>query len=174
MPRPLFSVRFPAALTEALDHCAEDRQWSRSDLVEKIIAALTSDHREEIVRTLVLGPATEKLNLRLSPEARAHLTELAGDLAPAEFLRRAVANILADGLDEDDGSSQPEAAPYGRDAHLGLLWLFVLALGAAVAALVWLLLRFAPGPSKPDRGPGSVPPTPESGPRGQLPEDLEP
>jgi predicted transcriptional regulator len=78
MPRPLFSVRFPAALTEALDHCAEDRQWSRSDLVEKIITALTADDREEIVKTLVPGAATEKLNLRLSPEVRGRLTELAG------------------------------------------------------------------------------------------------
>lgn len=87
-----------------------------------------------------------------------------------------MANVFADSLDDDDNPSEPVTTPYDRggETHVALLWLLALALVAAVAALVWVLLRFAPAPFEPDRGRGSAPPTPDPGSRGQLPEDFEP
>src|SRR5437764_358356 len=95
MGRPSFSVRFPVELAHALDRIAEHHGQSRSDLVEMVIAGLGAEDREMVLKTTVTGAPTEKLNLRLTADALARLKQLAGDLEPADFLRRTIACAVA-------------------------------------------------------------------------------
>jgi hypothetical protein len=181
MPHPLFSVRFPAPLAQALDNWAAERQCSRSGLVETIITTVTADDRDEILGTQVVGGPTVKLNLRLRSETLDHLKQLAGDLRPADFLRRTMANVLGDTVDQDAASDDPAAAQPGRggaiqssEAHVALIRLFALALVAALAALVWVFLRLRHRPSEPYEPPDPLPPSPDPEPRGQLSAETEP
>lgn len=159
MPGIPLSIRFPAPLAAALDQCAEAREWPRSSLVDTIIRAMAAATREEILNTPVPGAATEKLNLRLSPAALAHVKALAGDRPHADFLRRAVArqfpvtpdvvvpnrpSISTAGTGRTRGSAGPNAAVMIR----------AVALMVGIAALVfWLYRRLgdhrAPGPHFP-------------------------
>jgi hypothetical protein len=177
------SVRFPFQLAAALDHVAAKRQSSRSDLVERIIMAAQSSDRDEILGTPVPGPPTEKLNLRLSPEALAHWKALAGDVPPAAFLRRMIAWVVppdlqppaaargdghepasararrrvhADHADVEDGAEVAAAVQAGM---AGLVLLAIFLLGALVTLVVWLIWRKT---DPPPSGPGDDP-------RGQLP-----
>jgi len=88
MARPLFSVRLPRDLAEALDRIAEHAGQSRSDVVEMLIKGLDSEDRDMVLKATVAGAPTEKRNLRLSSDALTRLKQLAGDLELADFLRR--------------------------------------------------------------------------------------
>lgn len=185
MARIAFSIRFPVELAEALDQIAQRRGYSRSDLVETVIGVVDAEDREAIVKTTVVGAPTEKRNLRLSAAALDHLRQLAGDLEPSDFLRRALAHVV--GI-FPPGERQ-EAAPSGNShgpgprrtrrpqgrrgavdevelgaAHGAPIVLVVvpvlLAFGALVAFIVWLICR---GLAPPSPGPGDDR-------RGQLPD----
>ena len=90
MPRVAFSVRFPVDLAAVLDGWVKEHDVSRSDVVEAIIEAAAAEDRDVILGVAV-GPATERVNLRLSPERLAQLKATAAGVPPAEFLRLAVA-----------------------------------------------------------------------------------
>jgi hypothetical protein len=183
MARPSFSVRFPAELAKALDRIAEHRGQSRSDLVEMVIKELDAEDREMVLKTTVTSAPTEKRNLRLSPDALTRLKQLAGDLEPADFLRRTVACVVAMAPPEwYQTAAQPQnghgatssrthrgaqsrsargedqvdfaAAPSGVAA---LAVLAVLVIGALVTLIVWLIFRRpeppSPGPGNDRRGP---------------------
>jgi len=175
MARTAFSVRFPASLADALDNWASVRHFSRSDLVEAIITATTAKDREEILQAPVTGAPTEKLNLRLSPWALAHLSQLAGDLPAADFLRRTVAAALefAGQAPEPRGPSAASSPSAGRrsrtrhdsetEAHAPLLGLVVvLVVITALGIVIWLLVQAFARASEPP----PPPPGPDS--RGQL------
>jgi len=168
MARTAFSVRFPASLADALDTWAEARQFSRSDLVEAIITATTAENREQILQAPVTGAPTEKLNLRLSPWALAHLAQVAGDVPPADFLRRTIAAAL-EVAGQASAASSPRVGRRSRtgagsetEVHAPLIGLVVLvgiaALGIVISLLVQALAR-ASEPPPPPPGPDS---------RGQL------
>lgn len=181
MGRPLFSVRFPPDLAESLDRIAEHREQSRSDLVEMLIRGLDDEDRDMVLKTTVTGAPTEKLNLRLSAEALTRLKQLAGDLEPADFLRRLTACIVAmappewrqreaaqasrhrrvhTNYSDVDGAAVAAAAQTGA-ASLALLAIFLIA--AFVTLIVWLISRDigppASGPS--DNSGGQLPPGPK-------------
>lgn len=181
MARTAFSVRFPAPLADALDDWAAARQSSRSDLVEALITATTGEDRDEILQVRASGAPTEKLNLRLSPAALAHLAQLAGDLPPADFLRRMVAAALgfagqtpAESRGPSSAASSPRAGRRSRvraverdnsedaEFHAPLIGVVVLVLIAALGIVIWLLVRVL--------APASEPPAPSPDPdsRGQL------
>jgi hypothetical protein len=166
MGRPLLSVRFPAPLANALDDLAQKQQWSRSDLVEKLIEGITVDDREEILQTRLSGPPTERLNFRLSPETVDRLRDLASDVGPAEFLRRTVA-CAVEGVQGSDLSRpnstqarsgrRPERyAATGqpvvvvpRGASLLIFLAILVALGAFAVFHVWRIRRMAEPPTAP-------------------------
>jgi hypothetical protein len=179
MARTAFSVRFPATLADALDDWAAARQSSRSDLVEAIITATTAADCEEILQAQVSGAPTEKLNLRLSPAALAHLAQLAGALSPADFLRRTVAAAVgAEGrtvtgpqnpaaassprAGRRSGARAAECAASGTNVHAPLIGLVVLVLIAALGIVIWILVQAIARASEPS----PPPPGPDS--RGQL------
>ena len=87
MARPLFSVRLPRDLAEALDRIAEHAGQSRSDVVEMLIKGLDSEDRDMVLKATVAGAPTEKRNLRLSTDALTRLKQL--ESARKEF----VANV---------------------------------------------------------------------------------
>ncbi len=184
MARMAFSVRFPLGLAGALDRIAEYAGQSRSDVVETLIEGLDSGDRDLVVKTTVDGAPTEKLNLRLSPDALTRLKQLAGDLEPADFLRRTIAYVVAmappewnqeaAAQDNDHGPASERArrrvradmeegaeveAPVQAVAA-GFALLAILLIGALVALIVWLISR--------DTGPGTAG---AGDPRGQLPPD---
>jgi Ribbon-helix-helix protein, copG family len=182
MGRPLFSVRLPVALAEALDRIAGHAGQSRSDLVETIIKGLDGEDRDMVVKTAVAGAPTEKRNLRLSNDALTQLKRLAGDRELADFLRRMLAYVVAmappqwhqpvgaqrnghraasartrhgvraDYADDVEGVADVQA----HSAALAVLAVFLIA--ALVALIAWLTWRETP----PDSGPSDDP-------RGQLP-----
>lgn len=186
MPRIAFSVRFPVELAEALDQIAERGRCSRSDLVETLIGDVDAEDREAIIKTPVVATSSEKRNLRLSPNALQRLRELAGDIAPSDFLRRTITYVVGMAPPE----WRPEAAPPGTGARpvspqprrnhrrrradgegvevghvhggpIGLAAVAVLLiLGALVSFIIWLLIR------------GSEPPSPGLGhdPGGRCPD----
>ena len=179
MARTAFSVRFSTPLADALDNWAAARQFSRSDLVESIITATTAEDREQILQTSVTGAPTEKLNLRLSPVALAHLAQLAGDLPPADFLRRTVTAALslagrasagpresaATGSPRASRRSQvgaPERPDSGSEVPVLLIGLAVVVLIVAFGFVIGLVVRAVTR--------ASAPPPPSPGPdsRGQL------
>jgi hypothetical protein len=175
MARTAFSVRFPASLADALDNWASVRHFSRSDLVEAIITTTTAEHREQILQTPVTGAPTEKLNLRLSPWALAHLAQVAGDIPPADFLRRTVAAALevADQAPaEPRGSSAASSSRADRrsraraasetEVHAPVIGLVVLVGIAALGIVIWLLVQALARASEPP----PAPPGPDFG--GQL------
>ncbi len=179
MARTAFSVRFSAPLADALDDWAAARQCSRSDLVEAIITATTAEDREQILQTPVTGAPTEKLNLRLSPWALAHLAQLAGDLPPADFLRRTVTAALrlagrtwaesresaAAGSPRVSRRSQvgaPERPASGSEVHVLLIGLAVVVLTVALGFVIGLVVRAVTRAWEPP----PPPPGPDS--RGQL------
>ncbi len=158
MARTAFSVRFPPTLADALDGWAAARQSSRSDLVERIITATTAEDRGEILQTPVSGAPTEKLNLRLSPAALAHLAQLAGDLPPADFLRRTVTTALrlagrtsagpresaaagSPGVSRRSQVGAPERPASGSEVHVLLIGLAVVVLIVALIFVIGLLVR---------------------------------
>jgi len=79
-----------------LDAFAEQQHSSRSDLVERIVNAVTSEDLGKILVAEIPQAPSVKLNLRLSPEALAHLKQLAGDMPPADFLRQVFACVAED------------------------------------------------------------------------------
>src|SRR2546428_9190666 len=95
MARPLFSVRLPLDLAEALDRIAAHAGQSRSDVVETLIKNLDSEDRDKILKTTVASAPTEKRNLRLSTDALTRLKQLAGDLELADFLRRMLTCVVS-------------------------------------------------------------------------------
>jgi hypothetical protein len=180
MARTAFSVRFPAPLADALDDWAGARQSSRSDLVEALITATTAEDRAEILQAAVRGAPTEKLNLRLSPAALAHLAQLAGDLPPADFLRRTVSAALgfagqtpAEPRGPSSAASSPRAGRRSRAraveradseaaVHAPLIGVVVLVLIAALGVVIWLLAQALVRASE------RPPPSPRPDSRGQL------
>jgi Ribbon-helix-helix protein, copG family len=181
MARPAFSIRFPEDLAEALDRIAEHREQSRSDLVETLIRALDDEDRDMVLKTTVTGAPTEKLNLRLSADALTRLKQLAGDLEPADFLRRLIACIVAmappewrqraaaqanrhgpasaragrrvhTDLADEEGGAAVSAVQAGA-ASVALLAIFLI--GALVTLIVWLIWRGTDPPaSEPSNNPG--------------------
>jgi hypothetical protein len=188
MGRPLFSVRFPPGLAHALDRIAEFRGQSRSDVVEMIIKGLDSEDREMVFKTTVADAPTEKLNLRLRADTLTRLTQLAGELEPADFLRRTIAYVVAmappewnqetgaQGNGHEPASERArrrvcadhatmeegvEVAEPVQAAAAGFVLLAIVLIGALVTLIVWLVSR--------DTGPPT--PRPSDDPRGQLPPD---
>jgi len=181
MARPLFSVRLPLDLAEALDRIAAHAGQSRSDMVETFIKNLDSEDRDKILKTTVASAPTEKRNLRLSTDALTRLKQLAGDLELADFLRRMLACVVsmappawrqaaaARGTGQGPTSARPHRRAHAHpDAEVaaavhagaaGLAVLAILLIGALVALIVWLIRRKTDPPAS---GPGD-------GPRGQLP-----
>jgi len=174
--RVALSVRFSRDLAAVLDHIAERGKASRSDVVETVIRAAEPEDRAAIIETTV-GPPTEKRNLRLSAEAQERLKQLAGDMAPSEFLRRMIAYAVNSDFPEwrlefsgdtdpeaQPDSHSPEAADYdpippGSALPIGLIVLGALLVLAALGSFVfWLIDR-----SSERRSRGS-----DSGPQGQL------
>jgi nitrate reductase NapE component len=167
MPRTAFSVRFPPLLASALDDFAAAQQLSRSDVVETTIMAATPEDLEEILQTQVGGAPTEKLNLRLSEAAVAHLGQLAGDLPAADFLRRTVTVVLRqEGAYHGEAQEPPpdpepragrrsrprsaESFRPGNTVHAFPIALVAVTLIAALGFLVWLFVQvFARGPAPP-------------------------
>src|SRR5438445_10271909 len=68
MARPLFSVRLPRDLAEALDRIAEPAGQSRSDVVDMLSQGLDSDDRDMVLNATVAGARTEKRTPHLSSE----------------------------------------------------------------------------------------------------------
>src|SRR4029450_4507203 len=95
MARPLFSIRLPRDLAEALDRIAKHAGHSRSDVVEMVIKGLDSEDRDMVLKATVAGAPTEKRNLRLSSDALTRLKQLAGDLELADFPRPPPAYVVA-------------------------------------------------------------------------------
>src|SRR5262245_61513534 len=162
MSRPLFSVRFPPALANALDRLAEFHGQSRSDLVETIIEGLDSEDCEMVLKTTVADAPTEKLNLRLGADTLTRLKRLAGDLEPADFLRRTIACVVAiappewnqaGGAKGGPGPASERARRRVRADHdmqeaieavapvqagaVGFVLLAILLIGALVTLIVW-------------------------------------
>jgi predicted DNA-binding protein len=185
MARVAFSIRFPTELAEALDRIAEHGGQSRSDLVETVIVGVDAEDREAIVKTPVVGAPTEKRNLRLSAEALQQLKQLSGDLAPSDFLRRTIAYVVRmvppewrqgaapSGNGHGPASSRMRRGPHARQADaevgqthgaaIGLVVVAVLvAFGALVAFIVWLICRRTepPSPEPGDDRRGQLPPGP--------------
>src|SRR5262249_53368092 len=132
--------------------------------------------RAAIIETTV-GAPTEKRNLRLSVQAQERLKQLAGDVAPSEFLRRMIAYAVnsefPEWQNEFSGDNHQEARPdwHYPDAEeddpmppvstlpIGPIGLGAfLVLVALVSFVFWLIDRSSELRS---RGP-------ESGPPGQL------
>jgi hypothetical protein len=175
MTRIPFSVRLPVGLAEALDHIAECRGESRSDLIDVVLCSLEREDRDTILKTEVTAP-TERRNLRLSAEALQQLKQLAGDLEPSDFLRRTLTCLVR--MDPHQGAHRPttsgsakpsssaprrdEARPSAfaddrsRGDAVGITIMVVLLIGAFVSFIVWLICR--PASSEPGADP-----------RGQLP-----
>src|SRR5262245_50054183 len=119
MLRKAYSVRFPPALAYALDTLAARLGHSRSDFVERILRDLDAEDREAIAKTALAAAPTEKRNLRLSGEALARLTELAGDGEASDFLRRMIAYVVASAPAELlQESASPAKDPPSRYAHI--------------------------------------------------------
>jgi hypothetical protein len=186
MGRPLFSVRLPVALAEALDRIAGHAGQSRSDLVETLIKGLDGEDRDMVVKTAVAGAPTEKRNLRLSNDALSQLKQLAGDLELADFLRRMLAYVVAMAPPEwhqgvgaqrnGHGAASARARPgiradYADDVEgvadvqcrsAALVVLAVFLIAALAVLIAWLTWRET-------NPPGSGP---SDDPRGQLPPGL--
>ncbi len=185
MARPLFSVRLPRDLAEALDRIAEHAGQSRSDVVEMLIKGLDSEDRDMVLKATVAGAPTEKRNLRLSTDALTRLKQLAGDLELADFLRRTLAYVVAMAPPEwhappiaqgnghgpasararrrvhPDHAEGAEVAAAVQAGSAGLALFAVLLIGALVTLIVWLIWRDTDPP----------PSGPSDDPRGQLPPD---
>jgi hypothetical protein len=183
MARPLFSIRLPRDLAEALDHIAEHAGYSRSDVVEMLIKGLNSEDRDMVLKATVVGAPTEKRNLRLSTDALTRLKQLAGDLELADFLRRTLAYVVAMAPPEWHGPPAAQGNGHGpasarRHVHsdhvdgaevaaavqagsAGLALLAILLIGALVTLIVWLICRDTDSPAS----------GPSDDPRGQLPPD---
>jgi hypothetical protein len=164
-----FSVRFPPSVADRMDALAAEQQWSRSELVSKMISAAAAEDRREIIDTPPAGRPTEKLNLRLDRETVAHLTRLAGDVPSAEFLRRLVVRTLvavegARGPAHQPGpaaqrSRRRQASYRGErqprviaisDLRPLIVLLTILGVVALVAFIVWRLRRGSdPDPTSP-------------------------
>jgi len=175
MLRKAYSVRFPPALAFALDRLAVHVGSSRSDFVEELLGNLDANDREAIAKTSVPDPPTEKRNLRMSAETLARLTELAGDFEASDFLRRTIAYVVTkappqwlqeptpasrghDALQADDEQGVEVGGPKGAMGPVVVL--ILLAVGALVWFIVWLIFRLSNPPSP---GPGTDY-------RGQLPD----
>jgi hypothetical protein len=168
MARPLFSVRFPGELAKALDHIAERLGQSRSDVVERLIKGLDGEDRDMVLKTTVAGAPTEKVNLRLSTDALTRLKQLAGDLEPADFLRRTLTYVVAmappewhrpaaaqgDGhgsasararqrvyADHTDVEERAEVAAAVQAGAAGTVLVAMFLIGALVTLIVWLICR---------------------------------
>ncbi len=77
MANILLSVRLSSWLAAALDRAAEYLDLSPSQLVEMLLRG-SGAYREELLKTPVQGPFTEKRNLRLRPETIQQLRRLTG------------------------------------------------------------------------------------------------
>jgi predicted DNA-binding protein len=172
MLRKAYSVRFPPALAYALDTLAARLGHSRSDFVERILRDLDAEDRDAIARTAVADAPTEKRNLRLSGETLARLTELAGDGEASDFLRRTIAYIVASAPAELlQEPPSPAQGPGARQAHIDetfevcppgsaggpvVLLIFLVAFGALISFVVWLIHRLSDrqssGPNADARG----------------------
>jgi len=172
MLRKAYSVRFPPALANALDTLAARLGYTRSDFVERLLGDLDAADRAAIAETSVSDASTAKRNLRLSAETLARLTELAGDGEASDFLRRTIAYVVAAAPPEWlQGSPPPRRrsdvpqAGIEEDVELNapggaigpVVVLVVLAIGALVTFIVWLIFRLSdspsPGPDTDRRGP---------------------
>ncbi len=172
MLRKAYSVRFPPALANALDTLAARLECSRSDFVERLLGDLDAGDREAIAKTPVPDAPTEKRNLRVSAETLARLTELAGDLEASDFLRRTIAYAVASAPPEWLHKAPPprrgsvaRQADVEQDVGVGgpggaagpVVVLILLAFGALVSFIVWLIFRLSdpptPGPGPERRGP---------------------
>ncbi|MFI5339683.1 MAG: hypothetical protein ACHQ7N_07585 [Candidatus Methylomirabilales bacterium] len=101
MPTILMSVRLSPRLAAALDHLAAHLGHSPSEIVETLLGQ-SEAHRDTILRGPVAGPFSEKINLRLHPEAMTRLRALAAGASggtpstePSTFVRLMLGHFLA-------------------------------------------------------------------------------
>jgi hypothetical protein len=168
----LLSVRLTPRLARALDHAADRKGCPPGRLIEVVIQAVEA-HREEVLKTPLYGPLSQKKTFRVDPEALARLKALAGDLEPSAFLRLALARVFsASGSPADDQivdnhhGKDEQAVVRGTPSPVALL-IFLAVVFGAVLVVGGLLHIHPPTPAEPQE-PESL----GSGPR--LAEDSDP
>jgi hypothetical protein len=163
-------MRFPNELAEALDELAAERQSSRSELVEELIMSTTLEDRADILETPLPATAGGRRNFSLGREAVNHLKTIAGEIPPADFLRRTVAYVVgADySASETNGPPRPDLRLHPRYSQgispNPLVVFFVATAVVALGALIaWGIRRWTEDSDVTPPASGSTPPA-----QGQL------
>ncbi len=101
MPTVLMSVRLSPGLAAVLDQVAAHLERSPSQIVEALLRE-SETHRDKILKAPIAGPFSQKMNLRLSPEAVARLRTLTmpggestSRIEPSTFVRFMLAHFLS-------------------------------------------------------------------------------